>query len=322
MGQMPSWGGWKLMPATGVRYLPMETTSKESAAYFQLTQGEQQSDVFDRNLMGGLPDNNVAGDIKVDTLTVDDIFEWDTFKFPDWEKESLEDVLSWNNVYLVNPRSFQGCKNLKKFTARNAPTITTPSMNFAFEGCDNFDYNLDRWDFSAVTEAYGCFDGCVALSDGNFRKIIRRWRNTRHQNVRSGNNIYVGAEGVTVTTLDTYDEIQAAEKDGVIFTGYVVDIDGVEILTYKNDKEYSTHDYRYRGIPTVVDETQAIALAAQEAREAEQQRREEARAKAEQEKKTKAQELQQKKTAALRSQILKEQLAKRKPVAKRNNFVV
>ena len=310
------------MPATGVRYLPMETTSKESAAYFQLTQGEQQSDVFDRNLMGGLPDNNVAGDIRVDTLTVDDIFQWDTFKFPDWEKESLEDVLSWNNVYLVNPRSFQGCKNLTGFTARNAPIITTPSMNFAFEGCENFDSNLDRWDFSAVTEAYGCFDGCVALSDGNFRKIVRQWRNTRHQNVRSGNDIYVGAEGVTVTTLDTYDEIQAAEEDGVIFTGYVVDIDGVEILTYQNDKEYATHDYRYRGVPTVVDETQAIALAAQEARVAEQQRKEEARVRAEQEKHTKAKELQQKKLAALRSQRLKEQLAKRKPVVAEKKFMV
>ena len=310
------------MPATGVRYLPMETTSKESAAYFQLTQGEQQSDVFDRNQMGGLPDNNVAGDIKVNTLTIDDIFEWDTFKFPDWEKENLEDVTSWSNVYLVNPRSFQGCKNLTGFTARNAPIITTPSMNFAFEDCENFDANLDRWNFSAVTEAYGCFDNCVALSDGNFRKIVRRWRNTRHQNVRSGNDIYVGAKEVRVTTLDTYDEIRAAEEDGVIFTGYIVDINGVEILTYKNDEEYATHDYRYRGVSTITSEAEALALAAQESRIIKQKKQEEQRAKAGQEKQTKAQELQKEKLAAQRNKKLKEQLAKRESVVSKKKFMV
>ena len=240
------------MPATGPRYLPMATTSSESVAYFQLSQDDTVSEVFDRNQMGAIPPNNVSGMTKIATATVEDHFEWNPFYFKTWERDKLENVSSWNNIHLVSSDAFRGCTNLKGFSARSGPTISTPSMNFAFEGCSSFDSELRGWDFSNVTQAFGCFNGCTSLSDANFRKIVKQWHRTRNNTMRADDDIIVGSEGVEVTTLETYDAIQAAGDDGVVFTGYTVNIDGVEILTYKNDVEYKTPDWRYRGTPTVI----------------------------------------------------------------------
>jgi len=179
-----------------------------------------------------------------------------------WDKDSFLGVKSWAGITIRNNRAFEGAVNLKGFEAKNAPIIDTETTKNWFAGCELFDDPLKNWKWNKVKKSVGMFDGCISLSEKNFRAILQKMNIDKHPdiswgdqgpenlvNITPGNddNVqYIGAADVVVREKATIDLIDYMYQQGQVVDGFDNQWSGL-FSTYKNFETYSTTDMFYNG---------------------------------------------------------------------------
>ena len=184
-----------------------------------------------------------------------------------WDKDRFLGVKSWRGVAIRGRKAFQGAKKLEKFESKTPPRIDSESTDSWFKFCGLFNDPLHNWSWKTVKKSDGMFDGCVNLSEKNFRSILQKmsldknpevtWGDQGPENlvnITPGNddNVqYIGAQGVTIREKATIDLIDYMYQQGQVVKDFDNQWSGL-FATYKNDYEYSNTDIYYNGADMTV----------------------------------------------------------------------
>jgi hypothetical protein len=179
-----------------------------------------------------------------------------------WDKDSFLGVKSWAGITIRNNRAFESAVNLKGFEAKNAPIVDTETTKNWFAGCELFDDPLKGWKWNKVKKSVGMFDGCISLSEKNFRTILQKMNLDKNPeitwgdqgpenlvNITPGNddNVqYIGAADVVVRERATIDLIDHMYQQGQVVVDFDNQWSGL-FATYKNYETYNTSDLFYNG---------------------------------------------------------------------------
>ena len=179
-----------------------------------------------------------------------------------WDKDRFLGVKSWAGITIKGKQAFQGAGKLHKFEAKNAPNIETETTDSWFRYCDGFDDPLKGWKWRSVNRSNHMFDGCISLSEKNFRAILQKMNLDKNPeitwgdqgpenlvNITPGNddNVqYIGAADVVVREKSTIDLIDHMYQQGQVVVDFDNQWSGL-FSTYKNNETYSTDDLFYNG---------------------------------------------------------------------------
>jgi hypothetical protein len=184
-----------------------------------------------------------------------------------WDKEKFLGVKSWRGVVIKGKNAFQGANKLEKFESKTAPKIESESSESWFRYCGLFNDPLHNWNWKTIKSSDHMFDGCVNLSEKNFRAILQKMSLDKNPDVNWGDqgpenlvNItpgnddnvqYIGARGVTVYEKSTIDLIDHMYQQGQVVMDFDNQWSGL-FATYRNDYDYSNTDIYYNGADMTV----------------------------------------------------------------------
>jgi len=135
------------------------------------------------------------------------------------DKDKLLDVLQWGDIAWRSMRyAFEGASNLTISASDNPNLTQVQSMRFMFGDAINltFDYSINDWDVSHVTDMYGLFDRAK-----KFNSDISDWNVS---NVTTMASMFSGAEAFN-QPLGNWDVSQVTNMSAIFYNAKVFNQD-------------------------------------------------------------------------------------------------